>query len=103
MDSIYRRHLVELAACLGDIALLPCGYGINLLGNTKGGIMNKPLTNRERDILKLICRGKTNQDIAGELGTSLSTIKNQVSSILTKLGVRNRVEALLVALSKELL
>lgn len=54
-----------------------------------------PLTAREVEILSLITSGLSNREIAEVLGTSEGTVKNQVSSILSKLGVRDRVRAVL--------
>ena len=51
------------------------------------------LTQREREILVLIEAGYTNKAIALELGCSLSTVKNHVHALLTKLGVGRRAEA----------
>ncbi|NUR91304.1 MAG: response regulator transcription factor [Nonomuraea sp.] len=50
-----------------------------------------PLTDREIDVVRLIARGRTNQEAAAELFVSLSTIKTHLGSIQAKLGVRNRV------------
>ncbi|MGW4475748.1 response regulator [Nonomuraea sp. NPDC004354] len=52
----------------------------------------QPLSERETEIVRAIARGRTNQEIAAELFISLSTVKGHVSAVLTKLGVRNRVE-----------
>lgn len=52
-----------------------------------------PLTPREREILDWIGAGKTNEEIALILGTRYKTVKNQVQSILAKLGVSNRAQA----------
>ncbi|MEV4115250.1 response regulator transcription factor [Nonomuraea sp. NPDC049695] len=54
--------------------------------------MNDPLTDRELDVVRLIARGRTNQEVAAELFVSLSTVKTHLGSIFAKLGVRNRVE-----------
>ena len=54
---------------------------------------NIPLTHREQQIASLIKRGKSNKEIARELQIGLSTVKNHVHNILTKMGVRNRVQA----------
>ncbi|TYB57818.1 response regulator transcription factor [Nonomuraea sp. PA05] len=53
---------------------------------------NDPLTERELDVVRLVARGRTNQEVAGELFVSLSTVKTHLGSIQAKLGVRNRVE-----------
>ncbi|MEV0593829.1 response regulator transcription factor [Nonomuraea cavernae] len=49
------------------------------------------LTERELDVVRLVARGRTNQEVAGELFVSLSTVKTHLGSIMAKLGVRNRV------------
>ncbi|HEX4812899.1 MAG TPA: response regulator transcription factor [Nonomuraea sp.] len=54
--------------------------------------MADPLTDRELDVVRLIARGRTNQEVAAELFVSLSTVKTHLGSIFAKLGVRNRVE-----------
>lgn len=54
---------------------------------------NSILSKREREVLKLIAVGKTNSDIANSLYISVRTVKFHVSSILTKLNVKNRTEA----------
>jgi DNA-binding NarL/FixJ family response regulator len=53
------------------------------------------LTNRETEVLALMAAGFNNGEIANALGPSEGTIKNHVSSILSKLGVRDRVRAVL--------
>jgi len=56
------------------------------------------LTKRELDVLSLMAEGLTNRQIATVLGIALGTVKTQTSSILTKLGARNRTEAALMSL-----
>ena len=51
-----------------------------------------PLTNREEQILVAVARGRTNQEIAHDMYITLSTVKSHVASLMSKLGVRNRVE-----------
>ncbi|WP_339718926.1 AAA family ATPase [uncultured Paraglaciecola sp.] len=53
------------------------------------------LTNKEQQVLKLLVTGASNQQIAESLSRSNRTIENHVSSILSKLNVDNRVEAML--------
>lgn len=57
-----------------------------------------PLTKREVEILRLMAGGYSNREIAEALGTAEGTVKNHASSILSKLGVRDRTRAVLRAL-----
>jgi DNA-binding NarL/FixJ family response regulator len=50
------------------------------------------LSEREVEVVREIARGRTNQEVGAELFISLSTVKSHVSTIQTKLGLRNRVE-----------
>jgi DNA-binding NarL/FixJ family response regulator len=56
------------------------------------------LTAQEMRVLRLMARGFSNSEIASALGTAVGTVKNQTSSILGKLGVRDRTRAVLRAL-----
>ncbi|MBN1935257.1 MAG: response regulator transcription factor [Anaerolineae bacterium] len=55
------------------------------------------LTSRELDVLHLIATGATNREIAEELSISEGTVKNHVSNILSRLGLRDRIQAALFA------
>ena len=57
-----------------------------------------PLTERETEILRLMSGGFSNKEIANSLGVAEGTVKNHVSNILSKLGVRDRTRAVLKAL-----
>lgn len=61
------------------------------------------LTTRELDVLTLMVEGLNNTQIAGKLTVSPSTIKSHVSSILSKLGVASRTEAVTLALRNRII
>lgn len=59
-----------------------------------------PLTDRERQVLRLAADGATSHDIAGALGLSEGTVRNYLSEAIGKLGAVNRVDASRIARSK---
>jgi two-component system, NarL family, response regulator DesR len=59
-----------------------------------------PLTEREREVLRLVAKGLSHQDIAQSLFLSNGTVRNYVSEILDKLQAKNRIEAIGIAESK---
>ena len=61
-----------------------------------------PLTEREREVLALIARGRANKAIARELGVSEKTVKAHVGNILAKLGLTDRTQAALWAVREGL-
>jgi DNA-binding NarL/FixJ family response regulator len=63
-------------------------------------ISPEALTPREAEILRLLAGGFSNKEIARALGTAEGTIKNHVSSVLGKLGVRDRTRAVLKAMQE---
>jgi len=62
-----------------------------------------PLTDRETEILRLMAGGYSNKEIANSLGVAEGTVKNHVSNILSKMGVRDRTRAVLKAFEMSLL
>jgi len=59
-----------------------------------GDAGENPLTERESQVLSLIADGKSTKEIAGELYLSPGTVRNYISTILDKLNVSNRIEAI---------
>ena len=57
-----------------------------------------PLTRREIEVLRLMAGGYSNREIGDALGASEGTVKNHISSILSKMGVRDRTRAVLKGL-----
>ncbi|NCC35552.1 MAG: hypothetical protein EOM24_26600, partial [Chloroflexia bacterium] len=57
----------------------------------------EPLTERELDVLRLLCAGKSNQEIADELLLALNTVKRHVNNLYGKLGVSRRAQAIIEA------
>lgn len=61
------------------------------------------LTEREVEVLRLVATGATNREIAEELVVSEGTVKNHVSNILSRLGLRDRIQAAIFAYEQGLL
>lgn len=81
--------------------------GLQLRGPALAGGVDRPravmsITDREREILRWVREGMSNQAISEELGISALTVKNHVQKILRKLGAANRAQAVAKAMSMNL-
>jgi DNA-binding NarL/FixJ family response regulator len=63
-------------------------------------VLFAPLTSREIEILDCIARGLSNKEIANELSISGQTVKNHITSILSKLQVNDRTMAVIYAIQR---
>ncbi len=89
--SVYLNHLV-----------VPQALARNLLQAQPPPSTVDSLTARERDVLRFLVLGNSNQEIASALNISATTVRSHVSNILQKLGVSNRTQAALVAQERHL-
>jgi DNA-binding CsgD family transcriptional regulator len=112
LASDYLAEARSAARSLGDMrsvarinrihALLPTDIVATELLPTSGRQGHQLLTQRERQILDLMCAGATNREIAEQLAFSLSTIRADTTAIYRKLGVKGRAEAVAIAVSLSL-
>ena len=65
--------------------------------------IEKELTQREKDIVRLICESKTNIEIGNELSISPHTVKAHIRSICEKLNVKDRIQIIVKALKDEII
>lgn len=92
-ESLFQPALTERAFALG-LPPVPERYD---------GPTGERLTRRETEILRFLAAGWSNKEIARAVDTSEGTIKNHVSSVLAKLGVRDRTRAVLKAVQRGLI
>ena len=86
------------AAAAGQVQLAP-EAAARLIHEVRAPDSPEALTERETEVLELIARGKTNNQIARELFVGETTVKSHVHSILSKLNVSSRTQAALYAVN----
>ncbi|MGI5183984.1 response regulator [Dactylosporangium sp. CA-152071] len=93
-------RLIEAARVVGtgESLLFPASTrGIIERFATPSGAGLPEVSERERDVLRLLARGLSNAEIATELFLSVQTVKSHVATLLAKLGVRDRTQAVVAA------
>ena len=75
---------------------------VQAIADGRRSAADQALTGREREVLELIARGRSNKRIAFELGISEKTVKTHVGHVLAKLGVSDRTQAALLAVREGL-
>jgi NarL family two-component system response regulator LiaR len=90
------------AAHAGRPTLAPEATQALIQAATQPPMPGHDLTEREREVLALLVKGLSNNEIAERLVVSISTVKYHVSGILSKLGATNRAEAVALALQHRL-
>ncbi|MGW2555061.1 response regulator [Streptomyces sp. NPDC001635] len=86
LDPDVTEHVIKLT--VSDAAKPPDSDSLRLI---------ESLTERQQDIISLLCHGLSNADIASELGLTEGTVKGHITQILERLGATNRVEAARIA------
>ncbi len=104
LKNVSAAELAEAirAAHAGRSTLAPEATAALIHAATRPAEPDYELTPRELEVLALMVQGLSNPDIAAELVVSRSTVKFHVSSILSKLGVESRTEAVAMALKQNL-
>ena len=107
-DVSYQQLLAAIRAVAGGATVFQPAVTERLL-RASGAVRidtdapREELTERESEVVRLMAGGYSNREISEALGTAEGTVKNQVSSILAKFGVRDRTRAVLKALESGLL
>ncbi|QNR24552.1 response regulator transcription factor [Croceimicrobium hydrocarbonivorans] len=104
IDRLVRtiNNVYEQGFYFEDIALKSF-YNKTLRQKDEKELFNHGLTNREMDILMLICEQLTNQEIADKLFISLKTVENHRTNLFAKINAKNVVGAVLFALEHKLI
>ena len=105
-DLVGNGHLLKALKAIDsdDLYIDPVIAGVLRQSrlSPSGHRLTPGLTVREEDVLRGICRGLSNQEIAGELNLSIDTVKHSVTAVLSKLDARDRSQAMLIAFRNDL-
>ena len=111
-DPVVRRTLATALKSNRDIVLVPLPEEADVVVDEAavraGAILDRAengdgaLTRRELSVLRLVAHGLGNKEIASELGISRHTVKYHLASLLAKLGVHSRTEAVTIGLRRGL-
>lgn len=98
-DAADGELLRGVAAVAAGQSILPAGMAGRILAGRPTGVPDSftRLTGRERQVLELLGGGRGNAAIAAELGLTVKTVRNLVSTVLVKLGLPDRLSAALLA------
>jgi LuxR family maltose regulon positive regulatory protein len=93
-ESDLCRYIDQILSAFPDVQ----GFHPNLMKHIPSALtLIEPLSDRELEVLDLVCKGFSNREIAEKLVVTLDTVKKHNSHIFSKLGVTNRVQAVLEA------
>jgi DNA-binding NarL/FixJ family response regulator len=105
-DLVGNGHLLKALQAIDSDAIYIDPVIAGVLRHSRlspsGHRLNPGLTLREEDVLRGICRGFSNQEIADELNLSIDTVKHSVTAVLCKLDARDRSQAMLIAFRNDL-
>ena len=105
-DLVGNGHLLKALQAIDsdDLYIDPVIAGVlrHSRLSPSGRSLKPGLTVREEDVLRGICRGLSNQEIADQLNLSIDTVKHSVTAVLSKLDARDRSQAMLIAFRNDL-
>ena len=105
-DLVGNGHLLKALQAIDSDAIYIDPVIAGVLRHSRlspsGRPLNPGLTVREEDVLRGICRGFSNQEIADELNLAIDTVKHSVTAVLSKLEARDRSQAMLIAFRNDL-